>query len=69
MKKIVLLFFVIYFVKLPISYGNDFWSNKVDGPRSKEAAIEMHEGKKFKMTLVTLFLSVVLTQKQTIPHA
>ena len=29
----------------------------------------MHEGKKFKMTLGTLFLSVVLTQKQTIPHA
>ena len=46
MKKIILLFFVIYFLKLPISYGNDFWSNKVDGPRSSEAAIKILEGKK-----------------------
>ena len=46
MKKIILLFLVIYFLKLPISYANDFWSNKLDGPRSNEAAIKILEGKK-----------------------
>ena len=46
MRKIIILFIVFYFVKLPISYGNEFWSNKVDGPKSNEAAINMLKGKK-----------------------
>lgn len=46
MRKKIVLFFIIYFLKLPISYGDEFWSNKVDGPRSSEAAIKILEGKK-----------------------
>ena len=38
MKKIIFFLFVIYFLKLPVSYSNEFWSNKIDGPRSNEAA-------------------------------
>ncbi len=46
MRKIIILVIFFYFLKLPISYGNEFWSNKVDGPRTNEAAINMLDGKK-----------------------
>lgn len=45
MKKFIikLFFLLIYF---NISYAEQFWSNKVDGPTSNEEAISMLQGKK-----------------------
>ena len=45
MKKILLNVTLIFFIS-SISYAEQFWSNKVDGPKSNEAAINMLEGKK-----------------------
>ena len=45
MKKILLKVTLIFFLS-NISYAEQFWSNKLDGPKSNEAAINMLEGKK-----------------------
>ena len=45
MKKILLKVTLIFFLS-SISYAEQFWSNKLDGPKSNEAAINMLEGKK-----------------------
>ena len=45
MKKILLKVTLIFLIS-SISYAEQFWSNKVDGPKSNEAAINMLEGKK-----------------------
>ena len=48
MKKIVLKFTLIFLIS-SISYAEQFWSNKLDGPKSNEAAINMLEGKKLDL--------------------
>ena len=45
MKKILLKITLIFLIS-SISYAEQFWSNKLDGPKSNEAAINMLEGKK-----------------------
>ena len=45
MKKILLKVTLIFLIS-SISYAEQFWSNKLDGPKSNEAAINMLEGKK-----------------------
>ena len=45
MRKLTLQIILILFIS-SITYAEQFWSNKVDGPRSNEAAINMLEGKK-----------------------
>ena len=45
MKKILLKVTLIFLIS-SICYAEQFWSNKVDGPKSNKSAINMLEGKK-----------------------
>jgi len=44
-KKISILIFFVYFFYFNHSISEEFWSNTVDGPTTKEQAIKLLEGK------------------------
>ena len=44
-KKISILIFFVYFFYFNHSISEEFWSNTIDGPTSKEQAVKLLEGK------------------------
>jgi uncharacterized protein YpmB len=44
-KKISILIFFVYFIYFNHSISEEFWSNTVDGPTTKEQAIKLLEEK------------------------